>query len=237
MGRLSCIVNGCWWPGDARGHDINYGIDLSFLTHSNLGARKIAWWRLKREHFPRYWPFYEGNPLATGGFPSQRLMTMFSVIYAWTNGWGNNRDVGDLRHGRAHYDVTVLGWKIIYFQCILTHVDFCVQVSTSFFDVAGYPDCGTIFLPSILVSDRQWSLEHLVTSYYVTTIVRKPLLFILPVLATPDKWANYFLMGQIQLARRIKFKVRCQLWSSFLKNWKRDCFLCVFFVIWRYWQA
>ena len=75
MGRLSCIVNGCWWPGDARGHDINYGIDLSFLTHSILGARKIAWWRLKREHFPRYWPFYEGNPLATGGFPSQRLMT------------------------------------------------------------------------------------------------------------------------------------------------------------------
>ena len=29
-------------------------------------------------------------------------------ICAWTNGWANNRDAGDLRHHRAHYDVTVI---------------------------------------------------------------------------------------------------------------------------------
>ena len=33
---------------------------------------------------------------------------MFSSILAWTNGWVNNRDVGDLRDHRAHYDVTVM---------------------------------------------------------------------------------------------------------------------------------
>ena len=33
---------------------------------------------------------------------------MFSLIGAWTNGWVNNRDVGDLRRHRAHYDVTVM---------------------------------------------------------------------------------------------------------------------------------
>ena len=34
---------------------------------------------------------------------------MFSLICAWTNGWVNNRDAGDSRRCRAHYDVTVMG--------------------------------------------------------------------------------------------------------------------------------
>ena len=33
---------------------------------------------------------------------------MFFVICAWTNGWVNNREAGDLRHHRAHYDVSVM---------------------------------------------------------------------------------------------------------------------------------
>ena len=33
---------------------------------------------------------------------------MFSLIYAWTNSWVNNREAGDLRHHRAHYDVIVI---------------------------------------------------------------------------------------------------------------------------------
>ena len=32
---------------------------------------------------------------------------MFSLIWAWLNGWVNNREAGDLRRHRAHYDVTV----------------------------------------------------------------------------------------------------------------------------------
>ena len=55
----------------------------------------------------------EGNPLVTSGFPSQRPVTrslMFSLICAWTNVWVNNRDAGDFRRHRAHYDVTVM-WQ------------------------------------------------------------------------------------------------------------------------------
>ena len=37
-----------------------------------------------------------------------RWALMFSLIWAWTNGWVNNREAGDLRHHRAHYDVTVM---------------------------------------------------------------------------------------------------------------------------------
>ena len=33
---------------------------------------------------------------------------MFSLISAWINSWVNNREAGDLRCNRAHYDVSVL---------------------------------------------------------------------------------------------------------------------------------
>ena len=39
---------------------------------------------------------------------------MFSLICAWTNGWASNRDAGDLRCHRAHYDVTVMDPHIIF---------------------------------------------------------------------------------------------------------------------------
>ena len=35
---------------------------------------------------------------------------MFSLIYAWTNGWVNNRDPGDLKCHRTYYDVTVMNF-------------------------------------------------------------------------------------------------------------------------------
>ena len=39
---------------------------------------------------------------------------IFPLICAWTNGWANHRDAGDLRSHRAHFDVTVMIiWKIL----------------------------------------------------------------------------------------------------------------------------
>ena len=38
---------------------------------------------------------------------------MFSLICAWTNGWVNNQDAGDLRRHRAHYDVIVMWCRIV----------------------------------------------------------------------------------------------------------------------------
>ena len=37
---------------------------------------------------------------------------IFSLSCAWINGWVNNRDAGDLRRYRAHYDVIVM--KIVF---------------------------------------------------------------------------------------------------------------------------
>ena len=33
---------------------------------------------------------------------------MFSLICVWINGWVNNREAGDLRRYRGHYDVIVM---------------------------------------------------------------------------------------------------------------------------------
>ena len=66
---------------------------------------------IKWKHFPRYWPFVRGihrSPVNSPHKGQWRGALMFSLIYAWRNGWVNNRDAGDWRRHRAHYDVTVM---------------------------------------------------------------------------------------------------------------------------------
>ena len=53
-----------------------------------------------------------------------RRALMFSLICAWTNGWANNRDVGDLRRRRAHHDVTVM-WRNSHMGSSNTDLRFC----------------------------------------------------------------------------------------------------------------
>ena len=39
---------------------------------------------------------------------------MFSLICVWINGWENNREAGDLRRHRGHYDVNVIAmWSFV----------------------------------------------------------------------------------------------------------------------------
>ena len=41
------------------------------------------------------------------------------LISAWTNGWVNNRDAGDFRRYRAHYDFTVMSGGTLYVTLII----------------------------------------------------------------------------------------------------------------------
>ena len=50
--------------------------------------------------------YFEGNPTVTGGFPSQRASGAELWCFAWTNGWANTRDAGDLKRHCTNYDVT-----------------------------------------------------------------------------------------------------------------------------------
>ena len=66
---------------------------------------------IKWTHFPRYWPFLRGirrSPVNSPGKGQWRGAVKFSLIYASMNCWVNNREAGDLRRYRAHYDVTVM---------------------------------------------------------------------------------------------------------------------------------
>ena len=69
------------------------------------------------KHFQCYWPFERGihrSPVNSPHKGQRRGALMFYLICAWTNGWINNRDAGDLRRHRAHYDVTVMNCNIQY---------------------------------------------------------------------------------------------------------------------------
>ena len=66
---------------------------------------------IKWKHFPRNWPFVQGihrSPVNSPHKGQWREALMFSLICVWINGWVNNREAGDLRRNRAHYDVTVM---------------------------------------------------------------------------------------------------------------------------------
>ena len=66
---------------------------------------------IKWKHFPCYWPFVRGihrSPVNSPDKGQWRGALMFSLICAWTNRWVNNRNAGDSRRHRVHYDVTVM---------------------------------------------------------------------------------------------------------------------------------
>ena len=66
---------------------------------------------IKWKHFPRYWPFVRGIHRSPVNYPHKgqwRGALTFSLVCTRINGWINNREAGDLRRYRGHYDVTVM---------------------------------------------------------------------------------------------------------------------------------
>ena len=71
---------------------------------------------IKWKHFPRDWPFVWGihrSRWIPHTKASDAELFMFTLICVWINGWVNNREAGDLRRYRGHYDVIVMqfAWK------------------------------------------------------------------------------------------------------------------------------
>ena len=68
---------------------------------------------------------------------------MFSLICVWINGWVNNREAGDLRRYRAHYDVTVMTT-----HHSVTEICTCVHISPKKWCTVGH------------LSDMMWDLRY-----------------------------------------------------------------------------
>ena len=105
------------------------------LTHTflaNIDHDDVIKWK----HFPRYWPFVGGIHMSPVNSPHNGqwcAALMFSLIWAWINGWVNNCKAGDLRRRRAHYDVTVmLPMKLMIFNTFnkVTHPIYTILISS-----------------------------------------------------------------------------------------------------------
>ena len=88
-----------------------------------------TWRRHQMETFSALLAICAGNSPVLGEFPAQRPTTrslMFYLICVWINGWVNNREAGDLRRYRAHYDVTVM------IRCVYGYIRVCRYLAISF---------------------------------------------------------------------------------------------------------
>ena len=83
----------------------------------------ISWWRHQMETFFALLAICAENSPAPVNYPhkgQRRGALLFSLICAWVwvNGWVNNREAGDLRRHRAHYDAIVMFYGI---HCVYWH--------------------------------------------------------------------------------------------------------------------
>ena len=85
---------------------------------------------IKWKHFPRNLPFVRGihrSPLNSHHKGQWRGALVFSLICIWINDWVNNREAGNLRRYRAHYDVIVMVLKINMRSAMASHICGLIQ--------------------------------------------------------------------------------------------------------------
>ena len=82
---------------------------VSMVTSLQLGLYHDV--VIKWKYFLRYWPFVRVIHRSPVNSPYKGQWSgafMLSLICAWMNRWVNNREAGDLKRYRAHYDVIVM---------------------------------------------------------------------------------------------------------------------------------
>ena len=133
--RLSKQSKRCWFDVIAMITNENRYFELLVCCS---GAR--TWYDdvIKWKHFPRYWPFVRGIHRSPANSPRKgqwRGALMFSLIYAWLNGWVNTREAGDMRRYRAHYDAIVMSFLFISNEGD-TGANWLVQINNGIYTVA-----------------------------------------------------------------------------------------------------
>ena len=101
------------------------GFNLVFPAYSNCSMAGVHHDDvIKRNYFPRYWPFVRGIHRSPVNSPHKGQwcgVWMFSLICTWINSWVNNREAGDLIRHCVHYDIIVMEshWIIGLVNCVL----------------------------------------------------------------------------------------------------------------------
>ena len=95
---------------------VNWAIDNNHPALVRVNHKRVqvpakqswAWWRHQLETISALLAICAENSPASGEFPAQMPVTWsfdFFFDLCLNKGWENNRDAGDLRRYRAHYDV------------------------------------------------------------------------------------------------------------------------------------
>ena len=87
-----------------------------FSTRWSIACRQgtplsSSWWRHQMETFSALLAICAGispGPVNSPHKGQWHGASRFSLICVWINGWVNNREAGDLRRHRSHYDVIVM---------------------------------------------------------------------------------------------------------------------------------
>ena len=116
MTPLPTIFEGLWYESCAI-QTVTHSLSVGCRTDSGawplIGS--CAWWRHQMKTFSALLAICAGNSPVTGEFPTQRPVTWsfdFYLIWAWMNGWLNNREAVELRRSRANYDDTVMDFML-----------------------------------------------------------------------------------------------------------------------------
>ena len=115
---------------------------------------------IKWKHFPRYWSLVHGvrrSPV-NSPYKGQWRQVLFVFICAWINGWVNNREPGDLKRHRAHYDITVIlsSQHVEYSWVGLPLYSFWIQCST-----------GALFTHWAIIDKNKSVLLYCINTSYV----------------------------------------------------------------------
>ena len=134
-----------WWGAASTKH--HKFIYLYYKEAWNIqlkpSERYETWWRHQMETFFALLALCVGNSPVPVNSPHKgqwRGALMFSLIYAWINDWVNNREAGDLRRRRGHYDYTVMNIVVV---CLLQY-QYRFLVSICPFERAYCKDIGCI---------------------------------------------------------------------------------------------
>ena len=112
---LECALIG--WQHNCQPDKImlNNGHPLTATLPENFVSNVLPWccycidtsWRHQMETFSAQLAIYAGNSPVPVNSPHKRQWRgalMFYLICVWIHGWVNNREAGDLRRHRGHYD-------------------------------------------------------------------------------------------------------------------------------------
>ena len=105
--------------------------DSYMMTSSNGKIFRVTGHLCGEFNGPRWIPLHKGQ---------WRGALMFSLICAWINGRVNNREAGDLRRHRAHYDVSVMDNSCIIGAKYVNH-QILYQRLTTMAGAKWLPEC------------------------------------------------------------------------------------------------